>query len=44
LYIVENGMAALDGAERPDDLSCAEFIEDYVYWIQRASEDGIDYR
>ena len=42
LYIVENGMATHDNAERPDGLSRAEFIEDHVYWIQRAVEDGID--
>jgi beta-glucosidase len=42
LYIVENGMATHDNAERPDGLSRAEFIEDHVYWIQRAREDGID--
>lgn len=42
LYIVENGMATHDNAERPDGLSRAEFIEDHVYWIQRAAEDGID--
>jgi beta-glucosidase len=42
LYIVENGMATHDDAERPDGLSRAEFIEDHVYWIQRAREDGID--
>jgi beta-glucosidase len=42
LYIVENGMATHDNAERPDGLSRTEFIEDHVYWIQRAAEDGID--
>jgi beta-glucosidase len=42
LYIVENGMATHDGADRPDGLSRAEFIEDHVYWLQRAREDGID--
>ncbi|HEX2143046.1 MAG TPA: family 1 glycosylhydrolase [Glycomyces sp.] len=42
LYIVENGMATHDNAERPDRLSRAAFIEDHVYWIQRAREDGID--
>jgi beta-glucosidase len=42
LYIVENGMATHDNAERPDGLSRTEFIEDHVYWIQRAREDGID--
>ncbi|MBO3734928.1 glycoside hydrolase family 1 protein [Glycomyces niveus] len=42
LYIVENGMATHDNAERPDGLSRTEFIEDHVYWIQRAAQDGID--
>lgn len=42
LYIVENGMSAIDGAPREDGVTRAQWIEDHVYWIQRAREDGMD--
>ncbi|MCH7230527.1 family 1 glycosylhydrolase [Glycomyces sp. L485] len=42
LYIVENGVPTADGAPREDGLTRAEHLEDHVYWIQRARQDGMD--
>ncbi|WP_167479596.1 family 1 glycosylhydrolase [Nocardia arthritidis] len=42
LYIVENGMPTDNGLPRPDGYTRADHLRDIVYWIQRATADGMN--
>ncbi|RAV31137.1 family 1 glycosylhydrolase [Corynebacterium heidelbergense] len=41
LYIVENGVPTDNGAPRADGYAPEDYLQDVVYWLQRAKADGI---
>jgi len=41
LYVVENGMPTDNGRPRADGYTRGEFIEDSLFWVQRARGEGI---
>jgi beta-glucosidase len=41
IFVVENGMATDDGAPRPDGVTRSQYLDDTVFWLQRAKADGI---
>lgn len=42
VYIVENGMATDNGQPRPDGYTRSNHLEDNIYWLERARDDGAD--
>lgn len=41
IYVVENGMVTDDGKPRSDKVTRSQYLEDTVFWMQRAKADGI---
>jgi len=41
IYVVENGMATNNGAPRSDGVTRSQYLDDTVFWLQRAKADGI---
>ncbi|WP_327117768.1 family 1 glycosylhydrolase [Nocardia sp. NBC_01730] len=42
LYVVENGIPTENGQARSDGYSRADHLRDTVYWLQRATADGMN--
>ncbi|MBF9522254.1 glycoside hydrolase family 1 [Mycobacteroides chelonae] len=41
IYIVENGMVTDNGKPRSDGVTRSQYLNDTVFWLQRAKADGI---
>ncbi|HLR98313.1 MAG TPA: family 1 glycosylhydrolase [Mycolicibacillus parakoreensis] len=41
IYVVENGMVTDNGRPRSDGVTRSQYLEDTVFWLQRAKADGI---
>ncbi|QRY48527.1 glycoside hydrolase family 1 protein [Mycolicibacterium boenickei] len=41
IYVVENGMVTDNGKPRSDRVTRSQYLEDTVFWLQRAKADGI---
>lgn len=41
IYVVENGMVTDNGRPRPDGVTRSQYLNDTVFWLQRAKADGI---
>jgi beta-glucosidase len=41
IYIVENGMVTDNGMPRPDGVTRSQYLNDTIFWVQRAKADGI---